>query len=86
MKTLRTNWIARCASKTCKATKRINAGAKVELWNGKPAIRCECGSSMIAKLIKGFVTKHECDDRCLAAKGPVCECSCGGANHGQNHV
>lgn len=86
MKTLRSNWIARCASKACKATHRVDAGTTVAMWNGKPALRCACGSSMIAKLITGTVTDHECDDRCLAATGPACECSCGGANHGANHV
>jgi len=25
---------------------------------------------------------HKCDARCMHAKGRVCECSCGGANHG----
>lgn len=25
---------------------------------------------------------HLCDARCLAAIGPICVCSCGGANHG----
>ncbi len=25
---------------------------------------------------------HKCDGRCLAAKGPNCECSCRGKNHG----
>ena len=27
---------------------------------------------------------HECDDRCLAARGPNCSCKCGGENHGRN--
>jgi hypothetical protein len=25
---------------------------------------------------------HQCGARCRAAKGPQCECSCSGANHG----
>jgi hypothetical protein len=25
---------------------------------------------------------HKCGARCMAAKGPQCECSCSGANHG----
>jgi hypothetical protein len=28
---------------------------------------------------------HRCDVRCLYAKGPDCECSCGGKNHGAGH-
>lgn len=86
MKTLRSNWIARCASKVCRATRRIDAGSVVRMRNGRPDIRCACGSAMIAKLIRGTVTDHECDARCLAATGPACECSCGGENHGRNHI
>jgi hypothetical protein len=26
---------------------------------------------------------HKCGPRCLDAKGFICECSCGGANHGK---
>ena len=28
------------------------------------------------------VPEHKCDARCMASRGPSCECSCGGANHG----
>lgn len=28
----------------------------------------------------------KCDARCTNARGPNCECSCGGANHGSNKV
>ena len=27
-----------------------------------------------------------CDDRCTSARGPICNCSCGGKNHGTNRV
>ena len=27
-------------------------------------------------------SKHQCDARCLNAKGHNCECACGGKNHG----
>ena len=73
-------WIARCPG--CRAHRRIERGDVVAWWNGRPSIACECGRSMGAKLLKGFVTDHECDARCMGAKGHVCECSCGGANHG----
>lgn len=36
--------------------------------------------------IKGTATDHTCDDRCMSARGPVCECACGGSNHGAAHV
>jgi hypothetical protein len=35
------------------------------------------------KQIKGTYSKdHQCDSRCLNAKGHTCKCSCGGMNHG----
>lgn len=30
-------------------------------------------------------TKHECDARCMNAKGHNCECSCFGKNHGRGN-
>lgn len=80
-KTLKSTWICRCRS--CKAHRRIEVGAVVEMWNGKPAIRCTCGAgTMVAKLLKATTTEHECSARCMASKGHVCECACGGKNHG----
>lgn len=34
---------------------------------------------------KSHPSKHECDARCMHAKGKTmnCECSCGGKNHGK---
>lgn len=31
-------------------------------------------------------TKHECNAKCLASKGPSCECSCAGRNHGKSYA
>lgn len=46
--------------------------------------RCpNCGSQRGSDEVIGtFSDKHACDARCLSAKGPKCECSCAGANHG----
>jgi hypothetical protein len=44
-----------------------------------------CRRVMKMDVIKGFKTEHVCDARCTSAKGPNCECSCGGANHGKDH-
>ena len=30
-------------------------------------------------------TDTPCDERCTSAKGPDCNCSCNGANHGIDH-
>lgn len=39
------------------------------------------------KAVKGtYSEKHQCDSRCLNARGWSCTCSCGGANHGRGHV
>ncbi len=35
--------------------------------------------------IKTRVTDHECGPRCTSALGPVCDCTCGGENHGEDH-
>ncbi len=80
MMTLRKTWICRCTG--CNAHRRIEPGTKVRMRNKKPDVRCVCGRSMTAKLLNGQVSAHECNARCMASKGHVCECSCGGANHG----
>lgn len=39
------------------------------------------------KAVKGtYSPDHQCDSRCLNARGWTCTCSCGGANHGRGHV
>lgn len=30
--------------------------------------------------------KHECGAKCRASKGPNCECSCAGKNHGRSYA
>lgn len=36
--------------------------------------------------LKGTVNRDkECNGRCMASKGPSCDCACGGDNHGTNH-
>ena len=49
-----------------------------------------CGNGhpfFVLKRIKGtFSEVHECDARCLNAKGSECTCSCGGVNHGRGHA
>jgi hypothetical protein len=38
------------------------------------------------RTIKGILRPESpCDDRCTYAKGNLCECSCGGKNHGINY-
>ncbi len=45
-----------------------------------------CGRNRSAILVRGKVShKHLCGAKCLASKGPSCECSCGGKNHGASY-
>lgn len=43
---------------------------------------CECGHEMGYEIVKGRKTETPCGAKCLSSKGHVCECSCGGKNHG----
>lgn len=50
-------------------------------------IVCTCGAStqrgfVYYRGVKARITDHVCDARCTHAKGVLCECSCGGKNHG----
>lgn len=52
-----------------------------------PAESCpRCKRQTPGTPIRGTFSGRPCDARCLYAKGPDCECSCGGANHGAGHV
>jgi hypothetical protein len=50
--------------------------------------RCDCGGALEylgraendRLIVDGF--RVPCDSRCVNARGPKCECGCGGANHG----
>lgn len=61
------------------------------LWVGTrgklAAVPCKaCGSTnTTARKIQAKHTEETCGSKCLSATGPVCECSCDGANHGSNH-
>ena len=46
----------------------------------------DCKRARKAARVAGHTTEHKCNAKCLASKGPVCECSCGGANHGSSYL
>lgn len=52
-----------------------------------PASHCRtCNRSTAGQAVRRrFSAAHRCDARCIYAKGPDCECSCAGANHGAGH-
>lgn len=37
------------------------------------------------RVVKAIASNHPCDERCTSAKGNLCECSCGGVNHGRDY-
>jgi hypothetical protein len=48
------------------------------------ALRCRaCGSARKPMPVAGkFSAKHICSEKCVSSHGTVCNCSCGGKNHG----
>ena len=39
-----------------------------------------------AEIVVRFKAGHTCDARCMYATGKLCECSCGGRNHGAGNL
>ena len=58
---------------------------EVDLWKGRWQCSVECcrGSVLLMKVQAAALTTHECGTRCTNATGFLCECSCGGKNHGR---
>lgn len=55
-------------------------------WNGRWTITLPCPgckTDLAFEGVAGTVTRHVCNDKCMASKGFQCECSCGGRNHGR---
>lgn len=69
--------------------KRLVVGSYMRAAVHEPgAIPCwTCGGFLSSQKIEGVISKvHVCSAKCVASKGPYCECSCGGANHGQSYA
>jgi hypothetical protein len=75
--------------------KQIPAGVYItRCGGGKPTeyggdvefgICSTCHKMMSFGALKGYYSEqHICDARCMASRGPNCECSCGGKNHGSS--
>jgi hypothetical protein len=57
----------------------VLAGSRVTCWG--------CGRALkFARIAGKYSPTHECNAKCLASKGPQCECSCGGKNHGGSYA
>lgn len=62
-------------------TKPNSNGQKI--WRWQTSHVCSCGKEVHLRPVAGRVSPdHKCGAKCLNSKGHVCECSCGGANHG----
>ena len=47
---------------------------------------CQCGTRRYGKPVIGkYNAAKECNAKCMASNGFVCECQCGGKNHGASH-
>jgi len=53
-------------------------------FQGSTCLACRgCGKTMYASPVRGIYNpKKTCNAKCMASHGPVCECACGGKNHG----
>lgn len=63
------------------------AGRELLLDNGRLIVPCRgCGKERYADRVFGkFVAEKVCSGKCVSATGKVCECNCGGKNHGAGH-
>jgi hypothetical protein len=62
-------------------------GGKPTVYGGdtKMGICSSCGKMMTPGILKGYLKpEHVCNGICMSSRGPNCECSCGGANHGKS--
>jgi hypothetical protein len=47
---------------------------------------CQCGGHIPLSEIVAKTTNHKCDAKCTNATRHICECSCGGKNHGRGNL
>lgn len=67
--------------------KAVDPWDREQTYNVNADFRCSgCGRYFQVTQIRGRVSEHVCGAKCLASKGPSCECSCGGKNHGRNYA
>lgn len=87
-------WLGRC--KSCKGLVKVellaaDAHPGWHIGHGQRLVPCSHGCTyqvngaprMVAvKGVTGTVADKKCNATCQNAKGPSCDCSCGGENHG----
>jgi hypothetical protein len=47
---------------------------------------CRCNLPKGGQVQGHYSEARKCGAKCIAAKGPDCECQCGGENHGVGHL
>lgn len=70
----------------CKTCKTVNVWESETTTFAPGAVICQCGAWCKVEGVIGSHSTKECNDRCMGAVGPSCDCSCGGANHGGRHA
>jgi hypothetical protein len=89
--------IFRCRLRSCRHVWAIDyrAGPWGNLWRegsdfsqdwAKPCAKCSTTYARTGHVKGRYSAKHKCDPRCTGATGHNCECQCGGANHGADHL
>ena len=67
-----------CVSESVKRT--------LEDGSREQALLCDCGKHLFYQDVKGtYNANHKCNAKCLNSISHICECSCGGKNHGAGH-
>jgi hypothetical protein len=95
-----TRYLAKCKACDC-VTSGLSAGQDARRTKGDPqrggavythangavVMDCrQCRQPRRAVPVRGvYRPDHACDSKCMASKGPVCECACGGRNHGASY-
>jgi hypothetical protein len=76
-----TRIICRCYK--CQITQSFEIEAGASSFRVCPA----CKKMMVSTPVKGkYNPNHKCNAKCTNAISGVCDCSCGGANHGIGHA
>lgn len=60
----------------------VRASSDTYMGDHYPATCPDCRKPVTCERLYGTVTKMDCNSACQGAYGPVCECGCGGINHG----
>lgn len=63
---------------------QASGGGKPTVYGGDPLGLCQsCGRVMQWAYLKAnYVAEVACNAKCTGARGPSCDCSCNGKNHG----